>query len=47
VTGLATNEPGLYFCGLVASATGQLREIGLEARRISELAGQYVKSHRK
>ena len=47
VTGRATNERGLYFCGLVASATGQLREIGLEARRISELAGQYVKAHRK
>jgi cation diffusion facilitator CzcD-associated flavoprotein CzcO len=44
VTGRATNAPGLYFCGLVASPTGQLREIGLEARRISDLARQYVKS---
>jgi cation diffusion facilitator CzcD-associated flavoprotein CzcO len=46
-TGKTTNEPGLYFCGLVASPTGQLREIGLEARRISDLAGQYVKSQNK
>lgn len=42
VTGRATNAPGLYFCGLVASATGQLREIGLEARRIGELARRHV-----
>jgi cation diffusion facilitator CzcD-associated flavoprotein CzcO len=47
VTGQATNEPGLYFCGLLASPTGQLREIGLEARRISDLARQYVKSQTK
>ena len=44
VTGQTTNGPGLYFCGLVASPTGQLREIGLEARRISDLARQYVQS---
>jgi hypothetical protein len=42
VTGQATNEPGLYFCGMVASPTGQLREIGLEARRIGDLAKSYV-----
>jgi cation diffusion facilitator CzcD-associated flavoprotein CzcO len=42
VTGRATNAPGLYFCGLIASATGQLREIGLEARRIGELARRHV-----
>jgi cation diffusion facilitator CzcD-associated flavoprotein CzcO len=42
VTGRATSAPGLYFCGLVASATGQLREIGLEARRIGELARRQV-----
>jgi cation diffusion facilitator CzcD-associated flavoprotein CzcO len=46
VTGRATNEPGLYFCGFVASPTGQLREIGLEATRISDLARQYLKSQR-
>jgi cation diffusion facilitator CzcD-associated flavoprotein CzcO len=27
--------PGLYFCGYYVSPTGMLREIGLEARRIS------------
>ncbi|MHB1056713.1 MAG: flavin-containing monooxygenase [Rhodanobacter sp.] len=37
-TGRATREPGLFFCGLVASPTGQLREIGIEARRIARLA---------
>jgi cation diffusion facilitator CzcD-associated flavoprotein CzcO len=42
VTGETTNEPGLYFCGLVASPTGQLREIGLEAKRIGDLARNYV-----
>jgi thioredoxin reductase len=44
VTGQATNEPGLYFCGMVASPTGQLREIGLEARRIADLAKSYIGS---
>jgi cation diffusion facilitator CzcD-associated flavoprotein CzcO len=47
VTGRATSEPGLYFCGLVASPTGQLREIGLEAKRIGDLARQYVKPQKK
>jgi cation diffusion facilitator CzcD-associated flavoprotein CzcO len=47
VTGQATKEPGLYFCGLVASATGQLREIGLEAKRIGDLARQYVESQER
>ncbi len=42
--GQTTNEPGLYFCGLRASPTGQLREIGREAKRISDLARRYVKS---
>jgi hypothetical protein len=44
LTGRATSEPGLYFCGHTASPTGQLREIGLEAARIGELARDYVKS---
>ena len=47
VTGQATNEPGLYFCGLVASPTGQLREIGLEAKRISDLAKLYLDLQRR
>jgi hypothetical protein len=44
VTGQATSEPGLYFSGMVASPTGQLREIGLEARRIADLAKSYIGS---
>jgi cation diffusion facilitator CzcD-associated flavoprotein CzcO len=44
VTGKATNQPGLFFCGLVASPTGQLREIGFEAKRIAELARQHLDS---
>jgi hypothetical protein len=47
VTGQATSEPGLYFCGLVASPRGQLREIGLEAKRIGDIARQYVNSQKK
>ncbi len=37
-TGRATPEPGLFFCGLIASPTGQFREIGIEATRIARLA---------
>ena len=47
VTGQATNAPGLYFCGLVTSPTGQLREIGLEAKRISDLAKPYADLQKK
>jgi indole-3-pyruvate monooxygenase len=32
--------PGLYFCGFRVSATGMLREIALEARRISAVIAQ-------
>jgi cation diffusion facilitator CzcD-associated flavoprotein CzcO len=42
VTGRTTSEPGLYFCGQVPSPTGQLREIGIEAGRIANLAKAYV-----
>jgi cation diffusion facilitator CzcD-associated flavoprotein CzcO len=42
VTGRATNAPGLYFCGQIASPTGQLREIGLEAQRIADRAKRYT-----
>jgi cation diffusion facilitator CzcD-associated flavoprotein CzcO len=41
-SGRATLEPGLFFCGLIASPTGQLREIGIEARRIARLAKAYL-----
>ena len=46
VTGQPTAGPGLYFCGQIASATGQLREIGLEAQRIAELAKNLIESRR-
>ncbi len=42
VTGRATAEPGLFFCGLIASPTGQLREIGIEAQRIAQLAAIHL-----
>jgi hypothetical protein len=42
VTGGTTTVPGLYFCGQTVSPTGQLREIGIEAGRIAELAGNYL-----
>jgi hypothetical protein len=41
-TGLATHAPGLYFCGQITSPTGQLREIGLEAQRIADIARGYI-----
>jgi cation diffusion facilitator CzcD-associated flavoprotein CzcO len=34
-SGRQTAIPGLYFCGFNVAATGMLREIGLEARRIA------------
>jgi cation diffusion facilitator CzcD-associated flavoprotein CzcO len=42
VTGGTTTVPGLYFCGQTVSPTGQLREIGIEAGRIAELASNYL-----
>jgi cation diffusion facilitator CzcD-associated flavoprotein CzcO len=42
LTGQATSAPGLYFCGQITSPTGQLREIGLEARRIAEVSKRYI-----
>ncbi|GGY17098.1 dimethylaniline monooxygenase [Rhodanobacter panaciterrae] len=41
-TGRTTAEPGLFFCGLIASPTGQLREIGIEAKRIAQLAAIHL-----
>ena len=38
VSGKPTSAPGLFFCGAIASPTGQLREIGIEAERIAKLA---------
>jgi cation diffusion facilitator CzcD-associated flavoprotein CzcO len=37
-SGKPTAEPGLFFCGAIASPTGQLREIGIEAQRIAKMA---------
>jgi cation diffusion facilitator CzcD-associated flavoprotein CzcO len=41
-TGRPTAAPGLYFCGQIASSTGQLRAIGREAQRIAEFASRYL-----
>jgi cation diffusion facilitator CzcD-associated flavoprotein CzcO len=38
VSGRATAEPGLFFCGAIPSALGQLRQIGIEAIRIAAAA---------
>ena len=38
VSGKATAEPGLFFCGAIPSALGQLRQIGVEAQRIADAA---------
>jgi cation diffusion facilitator CzcD-associated flavoprotein CzcO len=46
VTGRTTRAPGLYFCGQLTSPTGQLREIGLEAQRIANLAKRRISSPR-
>jgi cation diffusion facilitator CzcD-associated flavoprotein CzcO len=42
VTGAATTLPGLYFCGQITVPTGQLREIGIEAKRIARAAKTYL-----
>jgi cation diffusion facilitator CzcD-associated flavoprotein CzcO len=42
VTGRATREAGLYFCGQTTSPTGQLREIGIEALGIADHARKYA-----
>ena len=36
VSGKATAEPGLFFCGAILSAIGQFRQIGIEAARIAD-----------
>ena len=45
VSGGRTAAPGLFFCGAIASATGQLREIGLEARRIADAVAEDRQPH--
>jgi cation diffusion facilitator CzcD-associated flavoprotein CzcO len=44
LTGQATAAPGLYFCGHITVPTGQLREIGIEARQIAASAKAYTRS---
>jgi cation diffusion facilitator CzcD-associated flavoprotein CzcO len=36
VSGRRTAEAGLFFCGAIPSATGQFREVAIEARRIAD-----------
>lgn len=42
VSGAPTVEPGLFFCGAIPSALGQLRQIGIDAARIA-LAAQSLR----
>jgi hypothetical protein len=37
VSGRTTAEPGLFFCGAIPSALGQLRQIGVDAIRIADI----------
>ena len=39
VSGRATAEPGLFFCGAIPSALGQLRQISVEAQRLPTRRG--------
>ncbi len=43
VSGRATSEAGLFFCGAIPSAVGQLRQIGIDATRIA-LAAQPLRA---
>jgi cation diffusion facilitator CzcD-associated flavoprotein CzcO len=36
VSGRATAEPGLFFCGAIPASVGQFRQIGVEATRIAD-----------
>lgn len=42
-SGRETEMPGLYFCGYFVSPTGMLREVGLEAQRISKAIAKKVR----
>jgi cation diffusion facilitator CzcD-associated flavoprotein CzcO len=44
VTGRATSKRGLYFCGQITAATGQFRQVGLEAQRIAAHARADLRS---
>ena len=38
-----TAAPGLYFVGAIASPTGQLRQIGIGATRVAEVARRFLR----
>lgn len=40
VSGRATSEGGLFFCGAIVTATGQLRQIAIEATAIAEIVAE-------
>lgn len=42
ITGMPTGVPGLFYCGQIPSPTGQLRQIGIEARRIATFASRML-----
>lgn len=42
VSGGSTARPGLFFCSFRVAPTGQLREIGIEARRIAKQAKAHI-----
>jgi cation diffusion facilitator CzcD-associated flavoprotein CzcO len=42
VSGRATGEAGLFFCGATPSALGQLRQIGIEAQRIADTVARQL-----
>jgi cation diffusion facilitator CzcD-associated flavoprotein CzcO len=44
VSGQTTAEPGLFFCGAIPSALGQLRQIGIEAQRIADAAARQLRA---
>jgi len=43
VSGQATAEAGLFFCGATPSALGQLRQIGIDAQRIADTAARQLR----
>jgi cation diffusion facilitator CzcD-associated flavoprotein CzcO len=45
VSGRATSEPGLFFCGARISPIGQLRQIALEAVSIAKAAAKMTTAH--
>jgi cation diffusion facilitator CzcD-associated flavoprotein CzcO len=44
LSGKATAEPGLFFCGAIPSALGQFRQIGIEAARIADAAAHLMRA---